>query len=146
MRQNVLSLLHDAHRGVQATKHRAQQTVWWPGINNYITTTVEPYASCQLLQPSQQREPLLQSSQPTRPFEVTSADLFSHAGRSYLLYADRYTGWPEVHPFAKDTSSNATMRAFRKFFCQLGIPTHLRTDGGPQFSSLAFRTFLKSKS
>lgn len=34
------------------------------------------------------------------------------------------------------------MRAFRKFFCQLGILTH-RTYGGPQFSSLSYRTFLK---
>ena len=70
MRHNVLQRLHDSHRGAEAIKRRAQQTVWWPGINNDIVTTVESCAACQVLQPSQQKEPLLATPQPSRPFEV----------------------------------------------------------------------------
>lgn len=143
LRRNILDRLHDSHRGTEATKLRARQSVWWPGINNDIITTVESCISCQILKPSQQKEPLRSTSLPSRPFEAVSADLFSHAGKSYLVYADRYTGWTEVHPYSKDTTSKATLRAFRKFFGQLGVPTHLRTDGGPQFSSSTFRAFMK---
>ncbi|XP_064088414.1 uncharacterized protein LOC135202892 [Macrobrachium nipponense] len=30
MRRNILTRLHDSHRGVEATKRRAKQTVYWP--------------------------------------------------------------------------------------------------------------------
>ena len=141
-RREVLQHLHSSHRGTESSKRRASQTVWWPGIANDIVTTTEACTACQQLQPSQQKEPIMRDTAPTRPFESVSADLFSHAGKSYLVYADRYTGWCEVHAFSGDTSARPTIRAFRKFFGQLGVPMRLRTDGGPPFSSHRFRDFL----
>jgi len=138
IRKEILSRLHSSHRGIETTKRRAAQTVWWPGITNDIATTIEACSACQTLQPSLQKEPVMREQAPTRPFESVSADLFSHAGKSYLVYADRYSGWSEVHSYQGDTSSRATIRAFRKLFGQLGVPTRLRTDGGPQFSSHEF--------
>ena len=32
--KNVLTTLHSAHQGVASMKHRANETVYWPGINN----------------------------------------------------------------------------------------------------------------
>ena len=142
MRKEVLARLHSAHRGIEATKRRASQTVWWPSIANDIVTTVEACHNCQVLQPSQQREPLSCDTTPTRPFESVSADLFSLNGKTYLIYADRYSGWSEVHEYAKDATSKTTMKAFRKFFANLGVPSRLRTDGGPQFSSYIFSSFM----
>lgn len=34
LRRRVLSLLHDSHRGVKATKLRTRHTVWWPRITS----------------------------------------------------------------------------------------------------------------
>ena len=42
-RKDVLEQLHPAHHGIDCTKRRARQTVYWPAINNDITNTV-----CQL--------------------------------------------------------------------------------------------------
>ena len=80
-RRDVLQQLHSSHRGVECTKRRASQTVWWPGIVNEIVTTTESCSACQHLQPSQPKEPLMRDPTPTRPFESVSADLFSHAGK-----------------------------------------------------------------
>ena len=38
-RREVLARLHDSHQGVDRTKRRARQSVYWPGISNDITTT-----------------------------------------------------------------------------------------------------------
>ena len=46
--------------------------------------------------PSQQKEPLIPEETPTRVFEAVSADYFAWAGRTFLVYADRLSGWPLV--------------------------------------------------
>ena len=143
-RRQVLTTLHDSHRGIEATKRRARQTVWWPNINNDIANVVRSCAACQVLLPSQQQEPyLISTDTPSRPFESVSADFFSIAGKSYLVYADRYSGWPAVGHCGNDTTTSKTIRLFRTFFRDLGVPIRLRTDGGPQFTSHDFADFLK---
>lgn len=144
LRRQVLERLHDSHRGTEATKRRARQTVWWPNINNDISNIVQSCEACQVMLPSQQREPyLIDNETPTRPFESVSADFFSIAGKSYLVYVDRYSGWPAVGHCGNDTTTSKTIQFFRIFFRDLGVPVRLRTDGGPQFTSHEFKDFLK---
>ena len=144
LHRQVLTRLHDSHRGIEATKRRAHQIVWWPGINSDIANTVRACEPCQVLLPSQQQEPyLIDNDQPTRPFESVSADFFSNAGKSFLVYADRFSGWPEVALCGTDTTTTQTIRFFPTFIRDLGVPVHLRTDGGPQFTSHEFADFLK---
>ena len=141
-RRKVLARLHDAHCGIEATKRRARQTVWWPGINSDITSTVKACSPCQTLHPSQQQEPLVTEEAPELPFESVSADFFSTAGKSFLVYVDRLSGWPVVAQCGSDTTTTATIAFFRKFFRDLGVPVRLRSDGGPQFASREFADFL----
>ncbi|XP_064098156.1 uncharacterized protein K02A2.6-like [Macrobrachium nipponense] len=98
LRRHTLARLHDSHCGVEATKRRARQTVFWPGIDSDITNTVSACEPCQVLRPSQQREPLHNDDHPSRPFESVSADFFQVAGKSFLVVADRLSGWPVVVP------------------------------------------------
>ncbi|XP_045137206.1 uncharacterized protein LOC123519766 [Portunus trituberculatus] len=46
LNRHTLSHLHDSHRGVEATKRRARQAVFWPGINSDITNTVKSCEFC----------------------------------------------------------------------------------------------------
>ena len=57
-RREVLDRLHDSHQGIDRIKRRARQSVYWPGINNDISTTVASCNKCQERLPSLQREPL----------------------------------------------------------------------------------------
>lgn len=93
--------------------------------------------------PSQQKEPLQRDPAPALPFEDVSADLFSYAGKSFLVYTDRLSGWPAIIDYTRDTTARATIHCFRMFFRDLGVPKRLRTDGGPQFANHAFRAFLQ---
>ena len=58
----ILSKLHVAHQGIERSKRRARQVVFWPGISNDITNTVRVCVSCQEALPSLQREPLAHDS------------------------------------------------------------------------------------
>ncbi|XP_037781990.1 uncharacterized protein K02A2.6-like [Penaeus monodon] len=112
LHRSILARLHDSHSGVEATKRRAQQTVFWPGINADIRNIVR------------------------------SSDFFSVAGKHFLVYVDRLSGWPVVIPCGSNVTSASSIRFFRFMFHDLGVPVRLRTDGGPQFSSREFATFL----
>ena len=139
-RRDVLAILHDTHQGVERKKRRARQSVYWPGINNDISTTVASCDKCQELLPSQQREPLKSEPLPTRVCEDVSADFFSYVGRDYLVYVDRLSGSPVAFHFAKgNTTSRHTINACRRAFMALGVPVRFRSDGAPQFASREFR-------
>lgn len=76
---------------------------------------------------------------PTRPFESVSADFFAVAGKSFLVIADQLS---VIVPCGRDTTFSATIKYFRHYFWEVGVPLRLQTDRGPQFSSHEFRQFM----
>ena len=139
-RSDTLVALHSSHQGIDRTKRRARQTVWWPAINSDIVNTINACSACQMHQPSQQREPHAAEPPPSRVFQVASADFFTFAVNSYLVYADRLSGWLEVAQVS--STARSTIRALSTWFVRLGVPLRLRTDGGPPFTSYDFQQFL----
>ena len=142
LRKDVLAELHSSHQGIERTKRCARQLVYWPGMNSDIKSTVEACEPCQIFQPTQQKETLRNDPLPSRPFEDTSADLFSQGNHKYLVYVDRYSGWPVVHVWKNDPSSQQVIDALSSDFAAYGVPLRIRTDGGPQFAAASFKDFL----
>ena len=82
--------------------------------------------------------------EPTKPFECVAADLFTIAGKEYLAYMDRLSGWPVVHAFNKAGITTAdVIKPIRKTFMDQGIPKVFASDGDPQIASAEFQSFLK---
>ena len=138
-----MDALHDAHQGIERTKRRARQTVWWPGMNSDIVNTVGNCSTCQEHRPSQPQEPVVSDPPPSRIFEDVSSDLFSHAGRDFFVYVDRLSGWPVIYQLPRGDTSRQIIKALRDVFVSLGVPVRLRTDGGPQYKSREVASFLK---
>ena len=86
--RRVLARLHDSHYRAEATKRRARQVVYWPGIDLDIVNIVCACEPCQALQTSQQQELLRCDDNPTRPFESVSVDFFNTARKSFLVVVD----------------------------------------------------------
>ena len=143
-RRDTLNALHDSHQGIERTKSRARQTVWWPGINSDITNTVSSCNACQERRASLPQEPMASDPPPSRIFEDVSSDIFTLAGRDFLVYVDRLSNWPVIFQFPRgDTSSRHVIQCLREAFVTLGVPVRLRTDGGPQYKSREVASFLK---
>lgn len=143
LRRETLALLHDSHQGMDRTKRRARQTTYWPGIDRDIENVVSSCQRCRPLLPKQQHEPLWQDDDPpSRVFQSVSADYFHVAGRTYLVYVDRLSGWPYVTSCPREASAAHLVTCLRSIFADTGVPVTLRTDGGPQFASSTLRRFL----
>ena len=144
MRRDVLRQLHASHQGVERTRRRARLCVYWPGIDRDVKNIVSACHVCRALQPSQPREPMWQEDPaPSRVFESVSADYFHVAGRTFLVCADRLSGWPYVAVCHRTASADQLTRELRHLFSLMGVPAVLRSDGGPQFASSTTRRFLE---
>ena len=141
LRQQVLTDLHKSHQGIARTKSRARQIVYWPKLTVDIECTVRGCPQCREHQASQPHEPLMNDHTATYPFRSTSADLFSCQGWEFLTYVDRFTGWPHIVRTRRSTSSHDVIVQLRRLFSDVGVPSELVTDGGPQFSSHKFSKF-----
>ena len=144
LRRGVLERLHESHQGVERTKRRARLSVYWPGIDKDVADTVTACTQCRHRLPSHAREPMWrEDDKPTRVFESVSADYFHAGGHTYLVYVDRLSGWPYVTVCPRTASADHLTRQLRMLFAQTGVPSVLRSDGGPQFASSTLRRFLQ---
>ena len=141
LRKDILRQLHASHQGQDRTLRRARQMVYWPSITNDIRNVVRSCAECAERLPSHAPEPLLLDPPPSRPFERTAADLFQLGGKQFLVYTDRFSGWPTVGTCGRTATSLQVVNLLKEWMVDKGIPVQLTTDGGPQFTSQAFKQF-----
>ena len=143
LRRLTLQRLHASHQGVERTKRRVRQAVYWPRVDQDIANFIGACEKCQLHLPSQQKEPLMAEKMPSRVFEAVSADYFAWAGRTFLVYVDRLSGWPFVTRVTGEACARDLVSCLRHMFAATGVPSCIRTDGGPQFSARLTREFFR---
>ena len=142
LRSVYLELLHKGHPGVETTKQRARETVFWIGIEKDIEKMVARCEPCNIHAPSQQKEPMISSEAPTLPYQIVAADLFEWRNQDYLVTVDSYSGFYDIDKLS-DKTSKTTIKKLRKQFATHGTPMTLYTDNGTQFTSHEFKKFAK---
>ena len=61
----------------------------------------------------------------------------------FLIIVDAHSKWPEVL-LTGSTSSERTVELLREVFSRHGLPEHLQSDNGRQFTSEVFQNFMKA--
>ena len=133
-RPEVLKILHIPHQGLVKTKQQARRYYYWPGMTSAVTNLVEGCYTCRKYLSSQASEPFLEAEEPTGPMVHVGSDLFSAAGKDYLILVDRFSGYFFVQEI-KNQSTSTVVKHLKKWFLEYGWPTSIRTDGGPCFRS-----------
>lgn len=141
--QRILSILHVAHRGIVASKMKAREFLYWPGMDSSIEQYINRCETCQTHQKSNQREPLADRDLPNRPWQKIAADFFDLNGERYLLIIDYFSKFVEIQSM-KSTTAKATINAFKVVYSRYGIPDEIVTDQGPPFNSSEMEDFHKS--
>ena len=95
-RRNMLTEIHAAHMGIEATLRRSRESIYWPGMTTQIADYISRCEICQQLNSKQQKETLKQHETPDRPWAKIGTDIFTLHGRDYLITVDYFSGFWEI--------------------------------------------------
>ncbi|GFO25113.1 Pol polyprotein [Plakobranchus ocellatus] len=90
--------------------------------------------------PTQQKEPLMTSELPDRPFQKVAVDICELNHETYLISVDYYSRYIDINKLSNITS-NTVINKMKMNFSQHGIPETVISDNGRQFTSQEFKTF-----
>ena len=134
MQNTTLTKLHAGHQGSEKNKLRVRTTVYWRGMNNDIDSVCRACNTCQEMQNSQPKEPLIQTEVPPGPWHTVGTDLFYLDGSEFRLIADYYSKYQFVREVPKGQSTSKTIVEITKqIFSEQGIPKIVRSDNGPHY-------------
>ena len=140
LRGDYLDRLHFGHLGETKCKARANETIFWPGINHDIINIVSSCHTCAKHRAQNQREPLLPHPEPLFPYQRVGLDLFSCFSQDYLILVDYYSSYPEIVKLTS-TKTCAILNALKPIFARWGKPETLISDNAPQLVSDEFDHF-----
>ena len=144
-RREILAQLHLSHQGLERTRRRAMESVFWPGISADIKNTISECIKCQYHRPSLAAEPEVSDPKPSQPFQEIATDLFEYNGRHYMVIVDRFSGWWEVYNMRGSPDAAAVQDLVDRWCCSYGHPVKVRSDGGLQYSSASTAEFMKAR-
>ena len=139
LQDETVRKLHQGHQGIQRCRLRAQSAVWWPGIFKQLEDFVSQCHECSRDAPPQ-KEPLITLILPGYPWQRIATDLFELDGAMYLVVVDYFSRFPEVIKL-RSTTSHSIIDSLKTLFAHYGRPEVVRSDNGPQYTSVEFAEF-----
>ncbi|XP_064463440.1 uncharacterized protein K02A2.6-like [Ornithodoros turicata] len=141
-REHTLNRLHEGHRGMVASKIRAREALYWPGMSRDIESKVQQCTTCQVNYRSNPQETLLSVPLPSLPWQKLALDFFYHQGLTYLLVIDYYSKYVELQEMPNVTAK-CVINFLKSVYARHGIPSEVISDNGPPFNSALFASFNK---
>ena len=87
-RAKVLEKLHEGHFGIDRTKLRARDTVYWLEINKDIEALIRTCEICQEHSCRNNKDLVLARELPLTPWTLIQMDIFTCEDHSFLLTVD----------------------------------------------------------
>ena len=142
MRKEMLQRIHQGHMGIEKSKRRARDVLYWPGMNSQISDMISRCTTCLEHQRQNTKEPMIPSRLPRKPWEMVATDLFTWDKSEYLIVVDYHSRYFEIAKLP-DTKSTTVITYTKSIFARHGIPSEVISDNGPQYSSKDFSLFAK---
>ena len=142
MRRMILNIIHEGHLGIEMSKRRAREAVFWPGMNSDIEQIVRNCKACQKHRNLNKKEPMIPHERPASPFLKLGADFFEIDGETYLLIVDYTSGYIDEKK-VRSPNAKETIQFCKETFARFGIPMEFVSDNATVFTSSEFREFAK---
>ena len=118
----MLEKIHQGHMGIEKSKRRARDTLYWPGMNSQITDKVSRCTICLKHRKKNTREPMIASRVPSKPWEFVATDLFTwDTWESRFFYVAKLP----------DTEGLTVIIHIKSAFARHGIPSEAISDIWP---------------
>lgn len=88
--------IHAGHLGVEKSKNRARDLLFWPGMGKQIETAVEACSICQERRSANPKEPMISNNIPDRPWQVIGTDLFTWNSQDLIIIVYYYSRFFEL--------------------------------------------------
>ena len=88
LRKDILAQIHEGHLGIEKSKLRARDLVFWPGMTKQIEDIVTNCSNCQELRSSNPREPMLLHEISQYPWQIVVTDLFLWNDVNHVVVVD----------------------------------------------------------
>jgi hypothetical protein len=135
LRGEMLIQLHETHQGINKSKRRAREIMFWSGMGKHIEDMIKDCPPCSENQKKLSDEPMIGSRTPDLPWTKIASDIFHWEG------ADYFSKYIEADKLANLTSKQL-IEVFKAQISRHGIPEKLRADNGTQLTSAEFEGFL----
>lgn len=89
----LLKRIHSSHIGGEACYRRARDTLSWPGMRAEIKDYIANCSACNEYARNQKKESMMLHEIPTRPWQTVSMDIYSYAGKEFLIIVDHYSDY-----------------------------------------------------
>ncbi len=142
MRAEMKKSLHTGHIGIEKTKARARETMYWPNINSEIADLIQNCATCQEYQNQHSSEPALKHDIPDTPWTKVGTDLFTLRNKDYVIVADYTSKYFDISQLENTEASTVVMHT-KRIFSKFGIPKLVFSDNGPQYTSSDYKKFAR---
>ena len=138
--KEVLSKLHEGHFGVEITKFRARDSVYWLLMCKEIEAMVKTCEKCQEFSRRNNKDPILPRELPLVAWTLLEMDLFTYENTNFLLVIDVTSRFPVVRILPNETS-RSVINTLKGIYCDFGLPKRVLTDNEPCFKSYEFVNF-----
>ena len=140
LRGEILEKIHAGHLGLNKSRERAKDAVWWPQITRDIKDMIGKCHFCIERKPTQIKEPMQTSELPARPYQKVGADLLTHKSDQFLVVRDYYSRYIDI-AYLPEQNSKTVIAKMKNIFAHHGVPQLLVTDNGSQFACTEFEKF-----
>jgi len=125
-------------------KTLARSYVWWPKLDSQLEGVARQCKAC-LQTRDMPSSTVHQWERPSAPWQRVHVNFLGPVhGHMLLVAVCAYSKWPEVVVMKEGTTASQTIEALRKIFATWGLPSHLHSDNGVQFTSKEFQQFVKA--
>ena len=121
LRAEMKKLLHTGHIGIEKTKTRTCETMYWPNINGEIEDMIKSCSTCQEHQNQQSSEPMILHDIPATPWREVATDLFSLWKKDYIIVADYTLKFFDLSQL-DDTNASTVVMHTKRIFSKFCIP------------------------
>ena len=143
LHKKVIRTAHEGHQGLVKTKQLLRSRVWFPRLEKKVESYINTCIPCQATVHTETQEPV-KSTLPKGPWECLSMDFYGPmpSGEYVLVVIDEYSRFPEID-ITTSTSAKATLPKLDRILSSFGIPTSIKTDNGPPFTSKTFNDYCR---
>lgn len=145
--RKVFDVTHNlAHPGIRATRRLISRKFVWKNLQKTVGEWTRTCVQCQKAKIHRHsKAPLEDFPESTRRFDHIHVDLVgplppSHGFTHLLTVIDRFTRWPEAIPLNDTSAMSCAQALIANWIARLGIPQHITSDRGAQFTSQLWRS------